>query len=179
MIISGREVRFGHACSTSLRCGHSIQLKGNNFLATPREVGGSAKLAIVVAFKLFFLPFFAFVFSAFSSLLHLWWPCWRTIHWVWLAMPVICISYFVILRPPGNSHPGTGPAHYKYLRPPFNVTLPPNSLLLPLHFMSPASFSLFRCFQILELVIASTELASFQTLYKFTRTFQYVSIAIH
>ena len=107
-----------------------------------------------------FLPFSVFVFSAFSSLLHLWWPCWRTIHWVWLAMPVICISYFVILRPPGNSHPGTGPAHYKYLRPPFNVTLPPNSLLLPLHFMSPASFSLFRCFQILEIDIASTELAS-------------------
>ena len=24
--------------------------------------------------------------------------------------------YFVIRRSPGNSHPGTGPAHYKYLR---------------------------------------------------------------
>ena len=65
LIISGREVRFGHACSTSLRCGHSIQLKGNNFLATPREVGGSAKLVIIVAFKLFFAIFCVCVFCIF------------------------------------------------------------------------------------------------------------------
>ena len=48
LIISGREVCLGHASNTSLRCphsltpgggggGHSIQLKRNNFLATPRE----------------------------------------------------------------------------------------------------------------------------------------------
>ena len=42
---------------------------------------------------------------------HLWWPCSSTIHW--LAMPVICISYFVIRSSPGNSHLGHG--HYKYL----------------------------------------------------------------
>ena len=38
----------------------------------------------------------------------------RTIHW--LAMPVICISYFQIPRSPGNSHPSTAPpTHHKYL----------------------------------------------------------------